>query len=208
MKIKIVVVLVVSITFIYYFVQYIIKIVKILKTMNSDELFNLDKLIFELTEVSGSSSMDVLKVNPYLYILPLILLFLILPVFASMIYYMKTYQNFQYKENRRDLFIFGLALFSDFIGQMIKIYLTYYNIQKYNECNLDISIPDQKCYPTEERVIISVITNMYGVWFIIFSGVILYLKKTEDYIANFSQSNYQKIVSIHQRQISQDGKMD
>jgi len=94
MKIKIVVVLVVSITFIYYFVQYIIKIVKILKTMNSDELFNLDKLIFELTEVSGSSSMDVLKVNPYLYILPLILLFLILPVFASMIYYMKTYQNF------------------------------------------------------------------------------------------------------------------
>jgi len=69
---------------------------------------------------------------------------------------------------------------------MIKLYLTYYNLQKYKECQKDSASIGRKCYPTEERVIFSVITNTYGIWFIIFAGVILYLKKTEDYIANFS----------------------
>ena len=118
---------------------------------------------------------------------------------------MKNYHNFQYMQQRKELWFFGgctfLVVVADFSKNIIlyKIENDWYNcFETAVMTDEDDSIKAKNVTVCNSQVsLFPLFYSIWGLFDMFYLLVILFLKITEDYIANYSQAHDQKLVSIY-----------
>ena len=105
---------------------------------------------------------------------------------------MYQYTNFTFKQQKREIIVFGLAIFIIMTLMEFEVISKMINIQAYRECKADMKA--EKCKADFEdisvRTVIRLILNLYGGTGIMFAFVLFVLASKEKSLSNKGLYNW------------------